>query len=102
MHSQPRLAEAFATARITAFKPGQSPPPVTTPIRLLMWLLYFLCAQPCLAVFADERDALIHRLYAMRNFKVDFACEFVVFLEHRAPSQSTNSVHIFPTRIRGV
>src|SRR3954467_2227704 len=102
MHSQPRLAEAFATARITAFKPGQSPPPVTTPIRLLMWLLYCLCGQPGAAVFADECDAFIHRLYAMRNFKIDLACEFVVFPEHRAPSPITNSAHIFPTRIRGV
>src|SRR5436190_22754566 len=84
MHSQPRLAEAFATARITAFKPGQSPPPVTTPIRLLLGLLYCLCGQPGAAVFADERDAFIHRLCAMRNFKIDLACEFGVFVEHRA------------------
>src|SRR4029077_19019782 len=86
MHSQPRFAEAFATARITAFKPGQSPPPVTTPIRLLMWLLYCLCGQPSGAVFADERDAFIHRVYAMRNFEIDLAREFVAFLEHRAAS----------------
>src|SRR3954453_9596866 len=86
MHSQPRLAEAFATARITAFKPGQSPPPVTTPIRLLMWLLYCLCGQPGLAVFADERVAFIHRLFAIRNFKIDLPCELVVLLEDRASS----------------
>ena len=34
--SQPRWAAALATARITALSPGQSPPPVTTPIRWLM------------------------------------------------------------------
>src|SRR5512147_2209463 len=33
--SQPRLAAAFTTARITALRPGQSPPPVTMPIVLL-------------------------------------------------------------------
>src|SRR5512132_1044451 len=86
MQSQPRLAEAFATARITAFKPGQSPPPVTTPIRLLMWLLYCLCGQPGVAVFADERDTFIHRVYAMRNFKIDLAGEFIAFAQHRAAS----------------
>src|SRR6188508_458468 len=84
MHCQPRFAEAFATARITAFKPGQSPPPVTTPIRLHMWLLYCLFGQPGGAVFADERDAFIYRVYAMRNFKIDLAGEFVTLAEHRA------------------
>ena len=39
MVSQPRLAAALATARITAFSPGQSPPPVTMPIRSFMVLL---------------------------------------------------------------
>jgi hypothetical protein len=32
--SQPRWVAALATERITAFRPGQSPPPVTTPILL--------------------------------------------------------------------
>jgi hypothetical protein len=32
MVSQPRLVAVLATARVTAFKPGQSPPPVTMPI----------------------------------------------------------------------
>src|SRR4030095_3109719 len=86
MHSQPRLADVFATARITAFKPGQSPPPVTTPIRLLIRSFYCLCGQPSIAIFADERDAFMHRVYAMRNFEVDLACEFVAFLKHRAAS----------------
>src|SRR5215470_15046000 len=52
-HSQPRLAEVFATARMTAFKPGQSPPPVTTPIRLLMrlrqrcpWMMSLMAFRP--------------------------------------------------------
>jgi hypothetical protein len=39
--SQPRLAAALATARITAFRPGQSPPPVTIPMRSLMDSLQF-------------------------------------------------------------
>src|SRR5215831_9636241 len=86
MHSHPRFAAALATARITAFKPGQSPPPVTTPIRLLMWSFCCLCGQPSVPIFADERDALINRVYAIRNFEIDLACEFVVFLEHRAAS----------------
>src|SRR5262245_44754318 len=86
MHSHPRFAAAFATARITAFKPGQSPPPVTTPIRLLIRSFYCLCSQPGVAVCADERDALIYRVYAMRNFEIDLACQFVAFLEHRAAS----------------
>src|SRR5688572_7804186 len=34
--SHPRLWAAFATARITALRPGQSPPPVTMPIFLLI------------------------------------------------------------------
>src|SRR5262249_25269274 len=83
MHSHPRFVEAFATARITAFNPGQSPPPVTTPIRLLMWSFYCLCGQPGVAIFADERDAFIDRVYAMRNFEIDLAGEFIVFLKHR-------------------
>jgi hypothetical protein len=33
MTSQPQFAAALTTARITAFKPGPSPPPVSTPIR---------------------------------------------------------------------
>ena len=70
---------------MTAFKPGQSPPPVTTPIRLLMWLRYSLRGQSGGAVFADKRDAFIHRVYAMWNFKIDLAGEFVALLEHRAP-----------------
>src|SRR4030095_10500272 len=85
MHSQPRFAEAFATARITAFKPGQSPPPVTTPIRLLMSLFYCLGRQPGVAVRADERDAFIHRVYAIRNFEIDLACELVALLKARTP-----------------
>ena len=36
MVSQPRCAAALATERITALRPGQSPPPMTTPILLLM------------------------------------------------------------------
>src|SRR5262245_39262582 len=35
-HSQPRVRAAFAVARMTAFSPGQSPPPVTTPIFVMM------------------------------------------------------------------
>ena len=35
----PRLAAALATARITAFSPGQSPPPVTMPMRSLIIFL---------------------------------------------------------------
>src|SRR6516165_10407427 len=30
--SQPRIVAALATARMTVFKPGQSPPPVAIPI----------------------------------------------------------------------
>src|SRR5215475_8735418 len=86
MHSHPWFAEVFATVRITAFKPGQSPPPVTTPIRLLIRSFYCLCGQPGGAVCADECDALIDRVYAMRNFEIDLACEFVAFLEHRTTS----------------
>src|SRR5262245_52855861 len=86
MHSHPWFAEVFATARITAFKPGQSPPPVTTPIRLLIRSFYRLCGQPGVAILANERDAFIHRVYAMRDFEIHFACEFVAFLEHRAAS----------------
>ena len=84
MHSQPRLAEAFATARITAFNPGQSPPPVTTPIRLLMWLLYCLRSQPFTAIFPDQRNAFVDRVDAMRNGEIDLAGKFVTFLKHRA------------------
>src|SRR5436190_11542145 len=36
MVSHPRWSADFATARMTALSPGQSPPPVTTPIFLLM------------------------------------------------------------------
>src|SRR5262245_24550393 len=86
MHSHPRFAAALATARITAFKPGQSPPPVTTPIRRLMWLLYSLRGQPGLSIFTDQRDAFIGCIYAMRNFEIDFTGEFVAFLEHRFTS----------------
>src|SRR5262249_39698020 len=85
MHSHPRFAEAFAIARITAFNPGQSPPPVTTPIRLLIPSFYCLRGQPGITISANERDAFVHRVYAMRNFKIDLACEFVAFLKHRAP-----------------
>ena len=42
--------------------------------------------EPGFTIFADERDALIHRVYAMRNFEIDLAREFVAFLEHRAAS----------------
>src|SRR5262249_35844868 len=76
-------AEAFATARITAFNPGQSPPPVTTPIRLLIWSFYCLCGQPGVAVLADQCEAFIDRVYAMRDGEIDLACEFIVFLKHR-------------------
>src|SRR5262249_39776854 len=86
MHSHPRFAAVFATARITAFKPGQSPPPVSTPIRLLMWLLYRLRGQPGGAVFADQREAFIYRVYAMRYGEVDLAGKFVAFLKHRLSS----------------
>src|SRR5438034_8754878 len=86
MHSQPRLAEAFATARMTAFRPGQSPPPVTTPIRLLMRLLDCLCCKPGSAIFADQRNALIHRVYTMRNGEIDLAGEFIAFSKHRSAS----------------
>jgi hypothetical protein len=58
----------------------------TTPIRLLMWSFYCLCGQPGVAILANERDAFVHRVYAMRDFKIDLACEFVAFLEHRAVS----------------
>src|SRR5262252_5689854 len=96
MHSQPRLAEAFATARMTAFKPGQSPPPVTTPIRLLILSFYCLCGQPGFAIFADERDAFINRVYTMRNFEIDLACEFVALSKHRAASPFDKSGPHFP------
>src|SRR3954451_4081494 len=39
MLSQPRWAAALATERITAFSPGQSPPPTTIPTRLLINLV---------------------------------------------------------------
>src|SRR6266481_2431777 len=84
MHSQLRLAEAFATARMTAFRPGQSPPPVTTPIRLLMRLLYCLCGEPGDSIFPDQLHAFIHRVYTMRDGEIDFAGKFVAFLQHRA------------------
>src|ERR1700756_4055974 len=84
IQSQPRLAEVFATARMTAFKPGQSPPPVTTPIRLLILLPLSLRGQPGRAVRPDERDAFVNCVDAMRNGKIDLAGEFVTFLEHRA------------------
>src|SRR5437762_1689796 len=47
---QPRRIAAFATARITAFRPGQSPPPVTTPILGIMGVEYsgWGTANPCL------------------------------------------------------
>src|SRR5438067_9910628 len=85
-HSQPRFAEAFATARITAFNPGQSPPPVTTPIRLLMRLLYCLRSEPGSAVFPDQLHTFIHGVYTMRNGEVDLAGEFVAFPKHRSAS----------------
>jgi hypothetical protein len=37
--SQPRRAEALTTARITALRPGQSPPPVRMPIFFLIFLI---------------------------------------------------------------
>src|SRR5215472_5993044 len=86
MHSQSRFAAALATARITAFKPGQSPPAVTTPIRVLMRSFYSLCGEPGSAVFADQRKALIDRVNAMRDSEIDVAGEFVVFSKHRVPS----------------
>ena len=36
MVSQPRLLADFTTARMTALRPGQSPPPVKMPIRSRM------------------------------------------------------------------
>src|SRR5215831_18633386 len=91
MHSQPRLAEVFATARITAFKPGQSPPPVTTPIRFLIWSLYRLRREPGCAVIADQREAFLDRVYAMRDGEVDFAGQFIAFLKHRLPAPFNES-----------
>src|SRR5947208_16768438 len=71
MHSQPRLAEAFATARMTAFKPGQSPPPMTTPIRLLMRLLDCLCAERLSPrIFRIPKDLISDRL---KLFNADHA-----------------------------
>src|SRR5262249_29744361 len=91
MHSQPRFAAVFATARITAFKPGQSPPPVTTPIRLLMRSFYCLCGQPGGAVLADQCEAFIYRVYAMWYCEINLAGKFVVFLKHRLPSPLNKS-----------
>src|SRR5262245_13334449 len=91
MHSHPRFAEAFATARITAFNPGQSPPPVTTPIRLAIRSFYCLCGQPSSAVFTDQRQAFIDRVYAMRYGEIDLAGKFVAFLKHRLPSPFNKS-----------
>src|SRR5262249_10246748 len=85
MHSHPRFAEAFATARITAFKPGQSPPPVRMPIRLFMRSFYCLCCQPGGAVSPDQCEAFIYRVYAMRYGEIDLAGEFIAFLKHRVP-----------------
>src|SRR4030095_6087498 len=101
MHSHPRFAEVFATARITAFNPGQSPPPVTTPIRLLMRSFYCLGGQPGVPVFADERDAFLYRVYAMRNFEIDLAREFVTFVKHRAPSPFNELGPHFPHENQG-
>src|SRR5215469_5027432 len=91
MHSHPRFADAFATARITAFSPGQSPPPVTTPIRFLIWSLYRLRGQPGCAVFADQREAFIDRVYAMRDGEINLAGKFIAFLKHRLPSPFNES-----------
>src|SRR5262245_28757624 len=91
MHSQPRFAEALAIARITAFKPGQSPPPVTMPIRLVMRSFYCLCGQPGRAVFTDEREALVNCVYAMRNSEIDITGQFIPFLKHRLPSPFNKS-----------
>src|SRR5262245_2288167 len=91
MHSHPRFAAVFATARITAFKPGQSPPPVTTPIRFLIWSLYRLRGQPGSAVFTNKCEAFIDRVYAMRDCEVDLAGEFIAFLKHRPASPFNKS-----------
>src|SRR4051794_16441626 len=40
--SHPRMAAALAAARITAFRPGQSPPPVTMPIFFFIQVAGFL------------------------------------------------------------
>ena len=40
-----------------------------------------------LAVFADQRDRFIDRIYAMRDGEIDLAGEFIVLAEHRAPTQ---------------
>jgi hypothetical protein len=42
-----------------------------------------LRGEPRSAVFTDQRDAFINRIYAMRNGEIDLAGQFVIFAEHR-------------------
>src|SRR6476661_1192516 len=84
MHCQPRFAEAFATARITAFKPGQSPPPVIRRFACSCGYFISLCGQPSIAVFTNDCNGFFNFVYAMRDGEIDVAGKFVVFAEHRA------------------
>jgi len=45
-------------------------------------LFFLLSGEPGGTVFADERDAFIYRVHAMRDGEIDLAGEFVAFLEH--------------------
>jgi len=47
MVSQLRMAAALATPRMTALRPGQSPPPVTMPIFLFMAMFWVKFTRSC-------------------------------------------------------
>src|SRR5262245_47748371 len=57
--SQPRIPAALAAARMTAFRPGQSPPPVTIPMRLLMLLVLGGHRHPCVHFTAGAASHVV-------------------------------------------
>src|SRR5687768_8426702 len=86
--SQPRCAAAFATDRITAFNPGQSPPPVTMPILLLMKALLkrvhlrtyiLLSMQQWLHSIASIATDIVHEHSHSSSSELACASEWVAF-----------------------
>jgi len=56
----------FATARMTAFMPGQSPPLVSIPILFFLFILHLLAADDFKKIEACFRIDLFYGLYAIQ------------------------------------
>src|SRR5688572_5969982 len=85
MACQPRRIAAFATARMTAFKPGQSPPPVTTPIVGVMEHRSVEFA--CYYEFSKGRQASCNRTVSLPHLSV-FLWPPVTFASHCPPASN--------------